>query len=130
MTIPLTSPVTLTAIEGTDPVTVITSVLVDPDNPLFAGHYLGFPIFPGVCLIECVHQSVLRAADARGRQMTLDQLRSTRFLAPAFPGDQLTTTVRITDHDGGWDCDGQLCRDDQDIAKVRLHYSPAVEESR
>jgi 3-hydroxyacyl-[acyl-carrier-protein] dehydratase len=126
----LTNPVVVSAIEGADPVMVTASVLVDPGNPLFAGHYPGFPIFPGVCLIECVHRSVLGAAEARGRWLALDQVRSTKFLAPAFPGDRLTAIVRITDRDGGWDCDGQVRRDDQDLAKVRLRYRQAAEVSQ
>jgi len=128
MATPLTSPVSLLTVEGEDPVTLSASVLADPGNPLFAGHYPGFPIFPGVCLIECVHRSVLLAAAARGRRLALDQVRSSRFRAPAFPGDHLGVTARITDRGAGWECDGQVLRDGQEIAKVRLRYRSAAEE--
>ncbi|MGW4073559.1 3-hydroxyacyl-ACP dehydratase FabZ family protein, partial [Streptomyces asiaticus] len=37
-----------------------TAVTVGEDEAVFPGHYPGFPIFPGVCVIECVHLSGLR----------------------------------------------------------------------
>jgi 3-hydroxyacyl-[acyl-carrier-protein] dehydratase len=115
---PLTVPPRLTAVDGEGPVTIAATVRVDPDNPLFAGHYPGFPIFPGVCLIEAVHQSVLLAADRLGRDVRLSEIRGTRFLAPAFPGDDLDVTVRFD----GAKAEGVVRRDGEDIAKVRLTY--------
>ena len=37
-------------------------VRIDPSEPVFAGHYPDFPIFPGVCVVECVHRSALATA--------------------------------------------------------------------
>ena len=34
-------------------------VTVDPAEPVLAGHYPGFPIFPGVCLVEQVRLAAL-----------------------------------------------------------------------
>jgi 3-hydroxyacyl-[acyl-carrier-protein] dehydratase len=55
-------------------------VEIDADDPVFAGHYPGFPILPGVCLVEYV-----RLLDGR----PLVAIESCRFLAPVFPGDEL-----------------------------------------
>ncbi|MEU9481774.1 hypothetical protein [Streptomyces sp. NPDC048191] len=120
---PLTTPVELVRLEDADPLTVTTRVLVDHDNPIFAGHYPGFPIFPGVCLIECAHHSVLLAAHALGREPALAAVRGTRFLSPAFPGDVLDLTVRITSRAGHWECDARITRTEQDIARIRLRYA-------
>jgi 3-hydroxyacyl-[acyl-carrier-protein] dehydratase len=122
---PLTTPVRLVSVEGGDPFTVTAFVAVDADLPLLAGHYPGFPIFPGVCLIECVHQSVLLAAGTRHREVALDQVRGTRFLKPSFPGDELDISVRVAEHEDGWDCRAAVCHDGQDIATVRLGYRMA-----
>jgi 3-hydroxyacyl-[acyl-carrier-protein] dehydratase len=128
MASPLTAPVVLTGIEDAEPFIVTTSAVVDPELPLLPGHYPGFPLFPGVCLIECVHQSVLLSANLRGHEVALARVRSTRFLAPAFPGDALTSTVRITTQGSGWDCDGLVRRGDQQIAAVKLSYHTKGEQ--
>ncbi|MEV6113825.1 hypothetical protein AB0L59_15225 [Streptomyces sp. NPDC052109] len=120
---PLTTPVELVRLEDADPLTVTTRVVVDHANPVFAGHYPGFPIFPGVCLIECAHHSVLLAAHARGCEPALAAVRGTRFLSPAFPGDTLDLTVRVTPEAGFWECDARISRAAQDIARIRLRYA-------
>lgn len=128
MATPLSVPVELVGLEGADgggPLVVTATTVVDPDNPLFAGHYPGFPIFPGVCLMECVHHGVLLAAAERKEEMALASVRATRFLNPAFPGDRLDLTIKITAKAGGWDCDGRITRAGQDIAKVRLRFAPS-----
>ena len=40
----------------------VAVVDVDASEPLFAGHFPGFPILPGVSLIECVHRGMKLAA--------------------------------------------------------------------
>lgn len=59
---PVTAPVRITrpplrADDGS--LSAATLCLADPDEAFFAGHYPGFPIFPGVCVIECVRRSAL-----------------------------------------------------------------------
>lgn len=68
---------------------ITTRRLLAADEPYFAGHYPGHPIFPGVFIVEAVHQSALCYARARGRRARLLELRSARFLAPLAPGDEL-----------------------------------------
>ncbi|RDI17658.1 FabA-like protein [Rhodococcus sp. AG1013] len=63
------------------------SMVVDPDDPIFAGHYPGFPIYPGVCLAEVAHRVALTAL---GRpDIRLAEIESSRFLYPIAPGDRL-----------------------------------------
>jgi 3-hydroxyacyl-[acyl-carrier-protein] dehydratase len=122
---PLTAPVDLVSVEGTDPFTVTARAVVDPDLPLLDGHYPGFSIFPGVCLIECVHQSVLQAAVVRRQEVEFEEVRVTRFLNPSFPRDELDISVRVSERDGGWDCRAAVRHGGGDIASVRLGYRVA-----
>lgn len=122
MATPFTTPVELTGLGSGHPFTVTSSMVVDPGLPLFAGHYPGFPIFPGVCLIEVVHQTVLRAAQQRGQRVVMAGVRSTRFIAPAFPADELTSKVEIGGPENRWDCRATLHNGDALIARVRLDY--------
>jgi 3-hydroxyacyl-[acyl-carrier-protein] dehydratase len=98
-----------------------TSMLVDRDEAIFAGHYPGFPIFPGVCLVECAMQSVIAAADERGAAIDVQAVESTRFLAPVYPGDTVVTRVE-TDDGETWRC--ALDTERGPAASVRLLVRP------
>jgi beta-hydroxyacyl-ACP dehydratase FabZ len=71
---------------------------VDPENPIFAGHFPGKPILPGVLLIEAVAQtagvmlgSAAPQADAgaRGGVALLGAVNRFKFLKPVTPGQEL-----------------------------------------
>jgi 3-hydroxyacyl-[acyl-carrier-protein] dehydratase len=99
---------------------------LDPAEPLLAGHYPGFPIFPGVCLVECAHRTSLAALAGPAR---LAEVESARFLGPVFPGDTVHTETVAEVVDGGWRCRAQLAAEAPDgdgrrkVAVVRLRYS-------
>jgi 3-hydroxyacyl-[acyl-carrier-protein] dehydratase len=71
---------------------------VDPENPIFAGHFPAKPILPGVLLIEAVAQtagvmlgSAAPQADAgaRGGVALLGAVNRFKFLKPVTPGQEL-----------------------------------------
>lgn len=101
---------------------VVTFMTVDRAEPLLAGHYPGFPILPGVCLVECVHRSVLARAEVAKRHLELDAVESTRFLQPVFPDDGLTTEVRIDQAENSWRCTASVSTGRGKAADVRLRY--------
>jgi len=84
---------------------VVTRATVDPAGEVFAGHYPGFPILPGVLLVDAVGRAAARwAAEHRhelDRPLRLAEVRSARFLAPVFPGDELTTDCTVSRVGGG-----------------------------
>jgi 3-hydroxyacyl-[acyl-carrier-protein] dehydratase len=107
---------------------------LDPAEPLLAGHYPGFPIFPGVCLVECAHRTSLGALGGPGR---LTEVESARFLGPVFPGDTVHTETVAEAVDGGWRCRARLAAEGpggaggagrdgrRQVAVVRLRYAAA-----
>lgn len=110
------------AVETVSEEGIQTSMAVRHDEAILAGHYPGFPILPGVCLIECAHRSVLAAADARATRVELSEVESTRFLNPVFPGDRVATEVRIERGDDVWRCACTLGTERGRAAEVRLLY--------
>lgn len=98
-----------------------TEMRIDASEPVFAGHYPDFPIFPGVCVVECVHKSALATAPA-GAALTLAALDSARFVGAVFPGDVLGIDITWTALEDGWKCAALASTDRGVAAKVRLRY--------
>src|SRR5262249_3996045 len=66
-----------------------------PDEPYFAGHYPGHPIYPGVFIVEAVLQAARALLDAEGQPGRLAEVVSARFLAPVQPGDALQVDCEL-----------------------------------
>ncbi|MEU1013581.1 hypothetical protein [Streptomyces sp. NPDC005890] len=80
--------------------TVTAQATVDPAHEVFAGHYPGFAVLPGVCLIEYADRSILFDQRRTGRHVELAAVERCRFRDPVFPGDELTLRVEYAGDDG------------------------------
>ncbi|MFI6096980.1 3-hydroxyacyl-ACP dehydratase FabZ family protein [Lentzea sp. NPDC051213] len=98
------------------------TVSIGADEPVLAGHFPDFPIFPGVCVVECVHRGARLTAPAEAGRVRLVAMESVRWLAPVFPGDTLTITVDWRGEDPTWWCTGQASTASGVAAVVRLRY--------
>lgn len=73
---------------------------VTVNEPFFQGHFPGYPIMPGVLVVEAMAQcgGVLALADMpdRDRKVVLfASIDNCRFRAPVTPGDQLRLELEI-----------------------------------
>jgi 3-hydroxyacyl-[acyl-carrier-protein] dehydratase len=73
---------------------------VTANEPHFSGHFPGFPVMPGVLIIEAMAQvgGVLISkvnANARGKIMFLASVDEAKFRKPVVPGDQLRIEMKI-----------------------------------
>ncbi|MEV5974985.1 hypothetical protein [Streptomyces sp. NPDC051921] len=108
---------------------------VDPGFEAFPGHYPGFPVFPGVCLVEYADQTVLADLAHRGRRLDLVGVDRCRFREPVFPGDELTFQVRYApdadpaDGTDGLRVDVAVETSRGRAADLRLRYGPRNDDA-
>lgn len=97
--------------------TAVLELDVSPGEPVFAGHFPDLPIFPGVCLVECVHLAVRQVVpDSPAGLVAVD---SVRFQSPVFPHDVITISLRWDQHV----CEARVGTDRGPAAVVRLGLS-------
>lgn len=73
---------------------------VTVNEPHFAGHFPGFPVMPGVLIIEAMAQvaGILvgkLAPHTRGKIMFLASVEEAKFRRPVVPGDQLRIEMKL-----------------------------------
>ena len=73
---------------------------VSVNEPYFAGHFPGFPIMPGVLIVEAIAQAggALLLTEVEGREgklMVFTGIERARFRRPVIPGDQLRIEVDV-----------------------------------
>ena len=70
------------------------------NEPFFSGHFPGFPVMPGVFIIEAMAQVggllvANLAPHTRGRIMFLASIEEAKFRKPVMPGDQLHLEMKL-----------------------------------
>ncbi|MEV6958254.1 hypothetical protein AB0M97_03420 [Streptomyces sp. NPDC051207] len=102
------------------------AVPVTEHEPVFAGHYPDFPIFPGVCVLECVRRAAESAPPPEAGELRFAAVESTRFLSAVHPGDELAIDVTWSRRAEGWRCSAKVATARGRAATVRLSYRPEV----
>jgi 3-hydroxyacyl-[acyl-carrier-protein] dehydratase len=73
---------------------------VTVNEPFFAGHFPGFPIMPGVLMVEAIAQAggallLTEIEDREQNLMVFSGIERARFRRPVIPGDQLRIEVQV-----------------------------------
>ncbi|HEX9120345.1 MAG TPA: 3-hydroxyacyl-ACP dehydratase FabZ [Terriglobales bacterium] len=73
---------------------------VTVNEPYFQGHFPGFPIMPGVLMVEAIAQAggallLTEIADREQNLMVFSGIERARFRRPVVPGDQLRIEVMV-----------------------------------
>ena len=100
----------ITAVNLPEEVIEVTS-FIDPADPIFAGHFPGHPVYPGVMQIEAMGQAGLCLAyfnknkttiitdDAEPVKGLFTRVHNTGFNKGVVPGDTLTIRVKSIEDD-------------------------------
>lgn len=65
-------------------------LLIAPDHPVFAGHFPGAPVVPGVLLLSCILDAAEQWLGTGVRPL---RLRQAKFPAPWLPGMQVQAAL-------------------------------------
>ncbi len=85
-------------IERKQRIVAIKNVTVN--EPFFTGHFPGFPVMPGVLIIEAMAQAgaallLTEVAERDSMLMFFTGIEKARFRKPVYPGDQLRIEVEV-----------------------------------
>lgn len=106
----------LTSIERT-PEGYAAGFTFGPELDVFSGHFPGYPLVPGVFLIEAVRCAAERAT--RG-PLLIRRVEDAKFTAEVGPGEAVAVSAGLTGDGPAWKCDARLTSDRGGVARIRL----------
>lgn len=98
------------------------------NEQFFSGHFPGFPIMPGVLIVEALAQAggilALQAMGSEGKIAFFAGIENCKFRRPVLPGDTLRLECTVTGHKGSiWKIHGEATVDGVLAAKADLTAS-------
>ncbi|CAL9515393.1 3-hydroxyacyl-[acyl-carrier-protein] dehydratase FabZ [Streptomyces sp. enrichment culture] len=117
----------------TGPEGAVTAFDAPTDGPVVAGHYPGFPVLPGVFLIEAADRTVRQwarsnppaaegARDGEDDGIELAGMDRCRFHRPVLPGDRVLADVSLTGNAADLMFRAAVATNRGKVADLRLRY--------
>jgi 3-hydroxyacyl-[acyl-carrier-protein] dehydratase len=105
------------AVTGETGGTYVFGVRLDPEHPVFRGHFPGKPILPGVCSLAIIRECAARAA---GVALKFSSIRESKFLSAVLPTAQLTVELNLVqDADKTYAVDATLSEGETVMLKLK-----------
>ena len=94
------------------------------NDPFFQGHFPGYPVMPGVLIVEAIAQvaGILAfKSGAKGDSVYFMSIEKAKFRKPVIPGDQLRLEVKVIKQRGNvWKCAGDAYVEGKLVAEAEL----------
>ncbi len=78
---------------------VLAQVDIDAASLWFSGHFPNEPVLPGIAILSMVRDVIRRYASEKGKNVKISGIRRVRFRLPVRPGESLSISLSIPDHD-------------------------------
>ncbi|MBA8923196.1 3-hydroxyacyl-[acyl-carrier-protein] dehydratase [Kutzneria viridogrisea] len=96
-------------------------VEIAANDPVFEGHYPGFPILPGLYLVQYVDSTVRAVRCVPGLRMVA--VERVRFLRPVRPGGAVSVEIGVRDEEAdGFRCSATVSTGTEAVCEMRLRY--------
>ena len=88
-----------------------------PESPVYQGHFPGYPITPGVCLVQIAlelieemagqagHDELKGQAGDDGKEARLVAAKNIKFTSPVIPEEGMELRFKLSGKDGNWSVD-------------------------
>jgi 3-hydroxyacyl-[acyl-carrier-protein] dehydratase len=70
-----------------------------PESPVYRGHFPGYPITPGVCLVQLALELI---GERTGQKVRLVAAKNIKFVAPVIPAEGLMLRFNLSGEAGEW----------------------------
>jgi len=100
---------------------------VTVNEPFFQGHFPGYPVMPGVLVVEALVQLSVVLAHDHGLTLELCGITGARFKRQVSPGDQLLLESRMdpmVDGKGGFEVQAAVAGELAAEARLLVVFSP------
>jgi len=77
-------------------------IILNPRHPVYAGHFPGQPVVPGVCSLQMIRECASRIL---GKPLSIRAIQQCKFLSPILPDRTAPILIRISLNeleDGGY----------------------------
>jgi 3-hydroxyacyl-[acyl-carrier-protein] dehydratase len=92
------------------------------NEPYFQGHFPGYPVMPGVLMVEAMAQlSGILAfkSGVQGNSVLFMSIEKAKFRRPVVPGDNLVLDIKVTHKRGNvWRFSGRATVDDNVVSEA------------
>src|ERR1700761_1830838 len=108
---------------------IVTSCQVPEQSPVFEGHFPGYPILPGVLMIETMAQTggwLVLAIHRFARMAFLMQVEKAKIRSVVAPGTRLNARAKLVyDGPGYAVIQGSIPAADRKVAEAEIRYGVA-----
>lgn len=104
--------------------TFVYSLRLIPSCPIYAAHFPGVPITPGVCQIQLVKELL---EDCTGRKLKIHGVKNAKFISVLRPGGQdiKVTLSRIREDENRITAQAVIADDETTYAKLSIQTTVA-----